>query len=1394
MVQSYCLRFLCTLIILSASGVFAQKKNTDLDKATNLLNQKKYEDALIKVREILNSDSAHQTTQTPEHCKTYEIKAKAHEGLFQAMEASIAYQNALIAARQQVTHVNGIEQISQVLLQLGQFYYRYHYYPQAKEYVRLAFASIDTLKERNHILLANLLKEGGIILWKSGSLAESENWLSRANKIYKDSIAAPKETISQTTILLACIKTCRGEYEVAESILNEHLPLLLKNSSLNDAAYREGLFHKAKLFAETGRFQQAFLILNDLMTFLKTEEPNLVEASRLAADLYCRLGDFKSALDLAEKTRFRYEEVMVELPDLYVYSYASLLNVYYASGDSASAEKYYEQASLLTRKSLGKEHAVYAWILGEKGLFLLKIGRFKDAMLHLNKSAQIWEDKTGWQSVEYGKALYRLGYANAFIGKYNKAQPYFLKALDIFRVQLSTLHPVYCQTMDETAELFTLVARYEEAEKYLKPIVGYQQERLKQAESTQFEIPYALIRLARVYSLQGRYSSCDSLLSLAQVLCKNFKGYDRYYEGLVFKEKSRSSQLRGDYGLALNEINTASEIFLSMPFRGRLPDVYQKRNQVAYAECLTRKGLCLTSQGKYYAASENLLKALDLFKAYQGEDYVPFAEALSGLARINFQLGYYTQAEKQSQRAKEIMAYVAGDFHPAYSESLRLHAEILLALGRIEEAGGYIEQAVKISKDRLGIQHPSYARHLSDWAYIQFIQGKRKEAVESLRDALNILKSNKDANPAVISKTEMRLALLLKDEKAYIPAQVLLIQSSSRLEKEAESFKPLLCEVRYLNGMIHLEQQNWAEAENWLNRALVIQTELLHPQHPDILINQMQLALAIWKQGRIQESKVLFSESIAQYLNLSKKYFSGMSEIERARYYTKLQPYLQVFGNFVSENSLSQAELTEQLLNFQLEAKGLLLHESALIKAHIARSGNPELLNTFEEWSDQSGQLARMQISQDNGIAASRNELLKLQESIANLEKDLSKKSTLAYSLLNEEKPNWKSIQKSLLPGEAAIEILRTRKDAFRKDSGDYVAIVLRPDISAPVLIPLGDAYKAETASLINYRRSILNKIEDPYSFESYWAPLLSSLNQVSKVYICPDGVYHFINPETFQTPEKKSLGETLQILRVGNLREIHNLDPAINRISQSSTQKNALLVGNPDFYLDRNTLTRTNPLESLPLLPGTEAEVKNIETLLTSKNWKCTTLLGMYATEQNVRNCKSPALLHLATHGYFISDTEHADLSGIKGSWLAKNPMLRSGLLLTGSASALAGYYTSPDEAEDGILTAYEVVSMDLSSTDLVVLSACETGLGEVQSGEGLLGLQRGFRIAGAKSIIMTLWDISDAVTSEVMLYFYQNFLEGQSHAEALKNAIQEIRKKYPEPYYWGGFILNGT
>ncbi len=1387
----------CLLIsFFSGGGIWAQQKGSDLYRANKLIESEKYSEALDVLNEKIRQDSAQNHTNQIEHSQAYELKAKAYESLSQAMDASLAFKNALIAARKTSFDDIGIQHVSKVLLNFGEFYFRYHYYNQAKDHVRQSFASLDTQQTRDLKGIANILVKGGKVLWKSGSLAESENWLVRANQILKDSLKLEKEELLRPQILLACIHTSRGKYKLAEPVLKESMPELLRASSLDDETYREGLYYRAKLLAETGRYTQALVELTDLLDFLKVHEPNLVEASRLTAELYARTGDFKPALELAEKTRFRYEEEIAYFPELYIYSYASLLNLYYASGDSASAEKYYEYASLMTRKSLGKDHPVYAWILGEKGLFLLKIGRFKDAMIHLNKSAQIWDDKTGVQSIEYGLSLYRLGYANAYIGRFNKAQPYFLKALDIFKNQLTPEHPYYCRTMDETAELYTLVARYEEAEKYLKELPDRHAERMSDAEADATEIPYSLTRLGRLYTLKGEFAQADSLLTLAFTKSKGLKGYNQFYKAKILEEKSRLNYAKGNYSQSLVDIQEASHILLSMPFRGKLPDVFQKRNQVAYAECLTRKGLGLSAQGKYYEASENLLKALDIFKAYQGEDYIPFAEALAGLARINFQLGYYTQAERQSQRSKEIVAYVAGEFHPSYGESLRLHGDILLALGRLDEAARQVVAALQICKDRLGEKHPQYARLLSDLAYIRFFQGEKTQAIEGQRQALNILKSNASANPALLSRTEIRLAMILQADKSYATAQVVLIQSIARLEKSTEPYQPLLAEAMYLNGILHLEQAHWEESENWLKKSFAIKSVLLPENHPDLLMNKVQQALVIWKQGRITEANTYFESGISNYFSQARKYFSGMSEMERARYFQRIQPYLQLYGNFVALHKNELPNAIHQLLTFQLEAKGILLHESSLIKAQITRSGNDDLQRTYQEWADLSGQLARFGIINENNSTSEVTSLQKLQEDILYLEKDLSRKSEYANSLLNQNKPNWENIQASLLAGEAAVEIIRSRNQLSNQDSGEYIGIILLPGKTEPKIIRLGNASWAESGALINYRRSILNKIADPFSYETYWKAIESELNGARKVFLCPDGVYHFLNPETFLRPDNQYISESVQILRVSNLREIHNLDPSFKNASEPSLLKEAMIIGNPDFYLDRNTLTRTNPMESLPDLPNTLIETKAIKDLLAAGEWKCTLLTGMQATEQAVRLCKSPSILHLATHGYFIPESNSTggrSLPGMEGAWLARNPMLRSGLLLTGSASTLSGYNTSPDEAEDGILTALEVMTMDLSGTDLVVLSACETGLGELQAGEGLLGLQRGFRIAGANSVLMTLWNISDAVTSEVMSYFYTNFLKGGSHSDALRATIQEIRKKYPDPYYWGGFVLNG-
>lgn len=1388
--------FCLLIILLPTEQIIGQQKGSDLFKANKLIDNKKYSDALTLLNDIIQKDSTLNQTHSLDHSRAYELKAKAFESLSQSMDASLAYRNAVISARKSADNDAGLANVSNILLRFGEFYFRYHYFNQAKEQVRQSFASLDTQKTRNLELIASVLVDGGTVLWKSGSLAESENWLNRAHQILKDSLLKDKTVWVRPAIVLACIQTSRGKYKNAETIFKDYLPVLLKTSSLDDEVYREGLYYQAKLFAETGRYSLALIQLVDLLDFLKVSEPNLVEVSRLAAELYTRTGDFKQALDIAEKVRFKYEEVISYYPELYIYSYSSLLNTYYESGDSASAEKYYEYASLMTRKSLGKDHPVYAWILGEKGLFLLKIGRFKDAMIHLNKSAQIWEDKTGVNSIEYGLALYRLGYANAYIGRFNKAQPYFLKSLDIFKTQLSPEHPWFCRAMDETAELYTLVARYDEAEKYLKDLPTLHSNRIKNSEPDLIELPYSLTRLGRLFTLKGSFVSADSILNLAMQYCSGLKGYNLYYKGFVLQEIARLNYAKGNYTQSLEDINQAIQLFLSMPFRGRYPDIYQKRNQVAYADCLTRKGLCLSAQGKYYEASENLLKALNIFKAYKGEDHVSFAEALAGLARINFQLGYYTQAERQSQRSKDIMAYVAGDFHPSYGESLRLHGDILLALGRIDEAARQVEAALQIAKDRLGDKHPQYARLLSDLAYIRFFQGRKTEAIEGQRQSLNILKGREIGNPAQLSRTEIRLALILQEDKSYAAAQVVLIQSIARLEKNSESYKPLLSEAMYLNGLLHLEQEHWEEAENWLKKSFALRAELLPEHHPDLLINNVQQAIAIWKQGRIIEANNYFETGIGNYFSQARKYFSGMSEMERARYFMRIQPFLQIYGNFAATHQIELPMVVNQLLNHELEAKGILLHESSLIKAQISRSGNNDLQKTYQEWADLSGQLARFGIINENTNSAELNTLRKLQEDILFLEKELSRKSDYANTLLNQKKPDWKQIQSSLKTGEVGIEILRTRNSLNAKDSGEYIAIIIFPGNIEPKLIRIGNATWAETGALVNYRRSILNKIPDPYSFDTYWKKIDAEIPGIHTIYLCPEGVYHFLNPETFLRPTNQYVAESVQVLRISNLREIHNMDPAFQNVAISNKSKEAMLIGNPDFYLDRNTLTRTDQLENFPDLPHTLIETDLIKNLLTQGDWKCTLLTGNKATEQAVRMCKSPSILHLATHGYFIPESQSGgktNIPGMDGAWLARNPMLRSGLLLSGSASTLSGYNTSPDESEDGILTALEVMTMDLSGTDLVVLSACETGLGEPQAGEGLLGLQRGFRIAGANSVLMTLWNISDAVTSEVMSYFYKNFLNGGSHADALRATVNEIRKKYPEPYYWGAFVLNG-
>ena len=182
---------------------------------------------------------------------------------------------------------------------------------------------------------------------------------------------------------------------------------------------------------------------------------------------------------------------------------------------------------------------------------------------------------------------------------------------------------------------------------------------------------------------------------------------------------------------------------------------------------------------------------------------------------------------------------------------------------------------------------------------------------------------------------------------------------------------------------------------------------------------------------------------------------------------------------------------------------------------------------------------------------------------------------------------------------------------------------------------------------------------------------------------------------------------------------------------------------------------------------------------------------VGEEALEENLKHSLKPKLLHIATHGYFQPDLT---VDGNQRS--VDNPLLRSGLMMAGASQRLEQQTEKEDFAiqEDGVLTSYEAMELNLENTELVVLSACETGLGEIKNGEGVYGLQRAFRVAGARNLIMSLWKVDDEVTLELMSEFYRNWLATNDKHDALKKAQLTIMSKFPQPTYWGSFILVGN
>lgn len=488
--------------------------------------------------------------------------------------------------------------------------------------------------------------------------------------------------------------------------------------------------------------------------------------------------------------------------------------------------------------------------------------------------------------------------------------------------------------------------------------------------------------------------------------------------------------------------------------------------------------------------------------------------------------------------------------------------------------------------------------------------------------------------------------------------------------------------------------------------------------------------------------------------------------------------------------------------NAVLAEKGLLLRSSERIKRSIQQLKDPTLIAQMDTLNRLNMALSTMNMNNRNpGEEFSYNpEVLELRQQIETLERNINRQA--AKSISGMETPDWKHLQQALRPGEAAVEFVVL-------DS--IGAIVLLPE-GEPHYISLNQASNlwqelhGLSNSLANRKAKALYDEDRFHLYEKIWQPIEPLLNGIKTVYFSPTSFLNELVFSAFKCGATEYLADRYdlhQMLSTGDLIELR-------KTNNTSQPKSALLIGgvyySPEHEQvaaewarnneqraiedERGAITEDN--EEFGYLPFTRLEVNRLGKLLSNNHVNTQQGIGFEPTEESFRSLSnaSPSIMHLSTHGFFVAGNDVG-----KNKYLSRFPMSmyssmqRCGLVLADGNHTWEGAKDKPVD-NDGIIAASEVALLDLSSTQLAVLSACQTAVGDY-SQEGVYGMHRGFKQAGVKSILATMWNVNDQSTARFMELFYQRWLSGMPMQQSFNEAVKDLRKEYPSPYFWAPFVL---
>lgn len=854
---------------------------------------------------------------------------------------------------------------------------------------------------------------------------------------------------------------------------------------------------------------------------------------------------------------------------------------------------------------------------------------------------------------------------------------------------------------------------------------------------------------------------------------------------------------------------------------------------VEYGRLLIHNASFYSYEEKYEQSINILKDAREILKVAEGENGSNYIRATGDLSSVyskignqeesnNLALSNLTNVKSNIESATKQKAYTLTKQSEVYANSGNYHQAISILSGAVDI---FRQHSDSIGVGRTLYQLSNYYNHLDS------IQ-KAKSMCEH---AIKLFEEN-DGLYNDLGLAYNSLAIINHELDEDSIALTLSRKALSYFESANDTSSILFASILATTAINYYGSKDYNAAIDYALRAVEMQKMYLGEGHPNTVMNLFNLSCYYSRKKDIDNASKFYHEAVTLQTNFVKNNFSHLTTNGREDYWNS-KKYLYPFAPAFAFEDQSNKQLLRDAYETQLFTKGILLNSEIDFKNLLRSSTNKDLTAKYDKLLELNAQIEQLY---NLATHESTTKAKKIQFEASALEREIMRDCKEFGNFTNNMTIQLDSVSKSLGDEDVAVELVEIESEDSTKV---YLAIYLRKGWDAPRITYIFNS--KDLKNLEQNGRSLFQMLNTTAGQNSIynnvkignmvWLPMITKwkleeaegLAPVKNIYFSPSSIFYQWGIEYLTFQWNTELGE-----RIGDKYNIHRVSSTklITKQSDTIPIKNATIFGYIDydleiegmtimhdvileelamtdgeeleeeFYEEGNPEERASMNQGFKQLPATLKEASDIEFVLSANNVRVKNYSSINATEEAIKGLdgNAPTILHIATHGFSFPENSNRRkrLSYLlKGkNWTASkadNGLNYSGLIFAGANNRWVNDAILPDSIEDGILTSKEIAQLNLTGLDLVVLSACQTGLGDIKD-DGVFGLQRAFKKAGAHTLLVSLWKVNDQATQILMSEFYSSLMEGLSRHDALYKAQEKLRKEgFSDPHYWASFIL---